>query len=1176
MNLIARTTLLLFSILWFNLHADSNSLPDNKTLLHLSFDKRNMLADTGDYNMKGIKGSPEQCPGKVGRGVKFDANSVIIPSHPLFMDSLQKPFTLDMWLYLEKFGQTGDMPIINAKNFGFVLFTNARGNVYAYMSTTKQKWKISMARGLILTPDIWHHLRFSYNGNDEITWELDGKKYVDKSITGKRLKNANDGSLYIGGKYGRGVFQGRIDELMIVSGYNSVSVKMDKNTLNAVLDNKLIFYAPFDDSPTATVAKGQAKPVYFDKGIKYVDGIKGNAATIKNNGIAYSSSENIEHKAGTIMFWFKGFDPNNLSKHKYDRQKYFFEVGHWNEAMRLYWPGNGQRMLFYEFLCMGGQPGELVTSGVKCLFFNPGNKWMGPTKWHHIAFTWEDPKEVRLYFDGSPVNEQGKVCMPADMGNEFILGRGTPDLVIDELKIYNDVLPAAFIKAAYDEINNELNKKTIKITGMMPNSTNTEQSPELAAEPWYHNKLGENDLVPFPWQPLKVKDGTVSAWGENYKFQGPFPATVKLRDGTELLTAPIVLKAKTADGRELTFEYKSNKFYETQKSRVGLKVSGKSKGITVSGKTTVEFDGFVKSNFVLTFKNDTKLSALWLEIPLKREFCKYYNIGGMYESYLGIPSGKLPDRGMENKFEPYLWLGDEDRGFCWCCESNWNWNIGSPEQVIQISKDNKLPMVRINICDKTTEFAANQKYDYTFGFIATPSRPMIKDRRLMFRKSAIDKTSMSFPDDNIKIWTPFLWSEPWLTFSPADPVVYGKLKLNRNPYLKKIISNSLPFNWARTVAEFGSKEQTKRYYIMPYLNFQKYGYQSNGKYIDDTYAKYSEFWEKIPQGFNRWPIFNELWSKSFNFCPNSKAFCDYYVWNFKQFLDRYPMINGVYIDETFTYYCTNLKHGCGIKTVNGDLTGKWPIFAHRELMKRIYKVAKERNPDFIFFTHDSQFLKPPQRSFSDMSTGGEPIHMKDSDDPLEATTFDRPQPQFLERLKAEFLGRQFGVAPFYLPEVIKVGNRSESRPKICTMRLMHLLFLHDIQVWPMFCTENEVRKVQNAQIKYGLDNSSEFLPYWEFEEGRRTEAKSPDKNIKCSIYRMKNGNLMIVVYNIGQEAFAGKISFNWKKLGTEFSTASDFEVASGRGEINSATPGGLEISIAPRDGMSIGFKRNIK
>lgn len=1172
MNLVARLALLLLSISWFCAYAGSNSVPDSRTLLHLSFDTANVFADTGDYDMKGIKGDPEQCPGKAGNGVKFEKNLIRIPSHPQISAALENAFTVDLWIYLEKSAMSGEMPIINAKNFGFVLLANGQGNVYAYLDTTKHKWTISMGRGLLLTPDAWHHLKFSYDNSNEITWELDGNKYVDKSISGRLLKNAGDGYLYIG-QYGKHSFQGRMDELMILTGYDSVPVKVDVETLDAMLAGKLIFHASFDGTPAAIAAGGQSKPVYFDKDIKYVEGVKGTAVELKNNGIAYLSSGNIEHNAGTVMFWFRGFDPNNLSAQKYDRQKYFFETGHWNEAMRLYWPGNGQRMLFYEFLCMGGQPGELVSSGLKCLFFDPGNKWMGPAKWHHIAFSWENAKAAKLYFDGVLVNEQGKVCMPADMGNEFIIGRGTPGLVMDELKIYNEALGGAFIKAAYNAINDKLKEKTVKLSEMAQDSAAPDRNPELASEPWYDNKLGASDIVPPPWQPVKVNDGIVSTWGESYRFQGPFPAAVRLRDGNELLAAPIVLKARTADGRELTFNYQPAKFHEVKNSSAGFEVSGEARGITIHGTTRIEFDGFVKSDIELTFKDDTELSALWLEIPLKQEFCKYYNIGGTYESYLGIPSGKLPEQGLKNTFEPYVWLGDEDRGFCWSYESNINWNIGSPEQVIQISKDHKLPAVRINICDKATGFAANRKFNYTFGFIATPSRPMIKDRRLMFRKSALAKSTMSFPEDNIKLWIPHMWCTPWMTFTPAAPGSYANLKLNRNPELRKIINSTLPDNWAQTIAEFGGEKQTKRYCVMPYLNFQKYGYQANGKSIDDDYGKYSDLWEKFPQGYNHWPIYEELWSKTFNFCPNSKAFVDYYVWNFKQFLDRYPMVQGVYIDETFTFYCSSLHHGCGLKTANGDTVGKWPIFAHRELMKRIYKVAKERNPDFIFFTHDSQFLKPPQRSFSDMSTGGEPIHMRSCSDPLEATTFDRIQPEFLERVKAEFLGRQFGVGVFYLPNVIKLGNRNEPRPRTCTMRLLHLLFLHDIQVWPMFCTEDEVKKVQNAQIKYELDDSSEFIPYWELETGRRTEAQSPEPNIKCSIYRIKNGNLMIVVYNIGENAFTGTIDFNWEKLGIGACTAADFEVVSGQGEIKTAAPGGLQVSIAPRDGMCIGFKR---
>ena len=114
-----------------------------------------------------------------------------------------------------------------------------------------------MARGLI-TPDAWHHLRFSYNNTNEITWEVDGSKNIDKSISGELLENAGDSSLYIG-RYGQKTFSGCIDELMILTGYNSVPVNMDSKTLNSMLDSKLIFHVGFDDTSAANVAKGQGR-----------------------------------------------------------------------------------------------------------------------------------------------------------------------------------------------------------------------------------------------------------------------------------------------------------------------------------------------------------------------------------------------------------------------------------------------------------------------------------------------------------------------------------------------------------------------------------------------------------------------------------------------------------------------------------------------------------------------------------------------------------------------------------------------------------------------------------------------------------------------------------------------------------------------------------------------------
>ena len=86
-----------------------------------------------------------------------------------------------------------------------------------------------------------------------------------------------------------------------------------------------------------------------------------------------------------------------------------------------------------------------------------------------------------------------------------------------------------------------------------------------------------------------------------------------------------------------------------------------------------------------------------------------------------------------------------------------------------------------------------------------------------------------------------------------------------------------------------------------------------------------EHWQRQPE------------QKAYTVCHNSK-WQNFIAQGIKRVMKDFG-IDGVYLDGTTEpWKCVNHLHGCGYKLANGDYQPTYPIFAVRDLMKRIYNI----------------------------------------------------------------------------------------------------------------------------------------------------------------------------------------------------------------------------------------------
>ncbi|MBU0607549.1 MAG: hypothetical protein KKI08_06660, partial [Armatimonadetes bacterium] len=266
-------------------------------------------------------------------------------------------------------------------------------------------------------------------------------------------------------------------------------------------------------------------------------------------------------------------------------------------------------------------------------------------------------------------------------------------------------------------------KLTLKVTAVNAKTQRqytVERTLDSPLHPeWLGTKEGLTDKVPAPWTPVTVKGSRVGCQGRTYGFaQGPLPGEVVTR-GASVLARPIAFTGK-ADGAPLVWTGGKSACTQQQPAQAKLTGQAASASLKLSGQTTVEYDGMIRCDLTLTpTQGKRTVQELTLEIPLKPEHARYlYHFPGRWGSCAN--SAYLPPDGWQNPFKPFVWLGDEDRGLSWFCESDRNWFPLDSKTALTIERTPSATVLKCHLIARETTI--EQPLTYTFGFEATPCK----------------------------------------------------------------------------------------------------------------------------------------------------------------------------------------------------------------------------------------------------------------------------------------------------------------------------------------------------------------------------------------------------------------------------------------------------------------------
>ncbi|MBR6371761.1 MAG: hypothetical protein IKS20_01125, partial [Victivallales bacterium] len=570
---------------------------------------------------------------------------------------------------------------------------------------------------------------------------------------------------------------------------------------------------------------------------------------------------------------------------------------------------------------------------------------------------------------------------------------------------------------------------------------------------WLGNKIGLDDVVLPPWTPLRRKGSSIFCLNREYVFgKDGLPSQI-VSAGKQILSAPITLKM-SKDGKEVKWQPRKMRIESCTDTKAKIVGVGAANGSEIQIVTELEYDGYMYIVARPLGTGELPFDELSLELPVKRENALYRHLFSVYKVVLpkSVPEGEGIVE--ESPWRPFAWLGDNYRGLFWCCESDEMWP-NRDGNAVQFIRDAKSVTLRLNVIKAGQKI--KKDWNLAFMLMATPVK------NYDARKNR--KTRLYGYGKNLEF-----------NFGPGTTVGCGFVKSDP----KVDLAERVKLLQERGVRVTPYTVPTFMTYAMPESVFFK---------------KYWWF------GFDDAAILNSGWPEAW-YCssPAGKGFADFLVWHAKEYLEK-NYLNGFYYDQFHPYAYAGKSAGTGYEE-NGVYRATYPIRAQRQLFKRLYSLVRSQPRDTWVWAHMSAKMNIAALSWNDGYFDGE--------HPFAALVRDKSYMEVmsLDTFRAEFIGRQWGLAPFFLPEM-----RGEMvKTPDATRELMAMGMVHDVPICRLWVDSYEVDRIRRELDLFDYGNS-DFYAYYDDVPPASTDMKE----VYVSAYKHDNGSVLFVAANLSAE-----------------------------------------------------------
>ena len=248
--------------------------------------------------------------------------------------------------------------------------------------------------------------------------------------------------------------------------------------------------------------------------------------------------------------------------------------------------------------------------------------------------------------------------------------------------------------------------------------TLAEQTLDLAIpEPpsWRETQAGRPLGVLPPWTPIEADGTTVSMLGKRLQYDDfALPASITSAGG-ELLAGPMRLVV-VGDGDEVTWRSREFRLRERAEDHVLVESVWRNPRLTLTATSRVEYDGFTWNEVTLTPTGAVTVDRVALEVPFRRDACRY-----AYEGHAQAGHALSP-LGLRRPIGDNLWLGDEERGIAWLAESLEWVEAQDRARQVEVLPGKARTLWRSTFIDAPTTLT--EPYTARFALHVTPAKPV--------------------------------------------------------------------------------------------------------------------------------------------------------------------------------------------------------------------------------------------------------------------------------------------------------------------------------------------------------------------------------------------------------------------------------------------------------------------
>ena len=620
--------------------------------------------------------------------------------------------------------------------------------------------------------------------------------------------------------------------------------------------------------------------------------------------------------------------------------------------------------------------------------------------------------------------------------------------------------------------------------------------PDLAP---YKAKLGDDHTVPEPWSPVKkISEKAFQVWGRTYEFgNSPLPFQI-VHGGEKLLSAAPVWKL---NGGKINWG--PFKKVESFPDKVVFSGKGKAGNVAFNWQGELWFDGAYILKLELDPAGTVSVDSFGFNYAVVPEAGRY----AMTPGYIKWKNNKVevPLGPGENRKENMLWLSGVEKGVMLWTESNANWVNAPKSAAFNAVRSDAGTDVSVQIINK--KVSLNKKINYTFVFMATPSRPFPARHRFV--------NYGGFSKQRRSTHQSIGWGQFKNPRNNADPVYFNM------PYPK------YPDELRKNIAGYQERNKTKlHYYTMP------------GVLCNESPD--SDYWDKtlkiIPEeSYPHSKLGKNLIAS--RFCHRvTSAPADLWTWTLKKLLTDFPDMGGLYFDCASTRFCANGEHSCSGVDVFGQPYFTSDALYLRRFFMRIYKVHKSFKDKSMMIHSHIQFV-PFTHAFTDYFAPGE----NTTKAVFKNQEYPYTEEVSLEEYQSDYNSRKSGVAYCM---ILQLARAAGIMPSLNHYRKLYLkdpeyiiraitpFLLHDVNIWDGAGHKPTVTRYWILRDSIDMGASSRFIGYWE----KDSPVERTTDKVFCSVYEWQKKapyRRVLAVGNFSRMEQKTGLVIDWKKLGVE-------------------------------------------